>query len=259
MNAVPTLLEARGLLAGMADPIERIPGTVRVTDDGLVLENPEARGAITVHMMVELADAVLAWQEACPAVVVVRGSGPGVFCSGGHLGQVRASLLDPESGERMSRCMTAVLDGLACLPAVVVMWVDGPALGGGAEVLTAGDAVFVGPSARIGFVHARLGVVPGWGGATRLTRALGPRQALELLASAPVLGPEEAVRTGLARGDLDAGERFLAEVRSRPADAVRAAKRQVLAACPLVRDGQEATLFGEVWGSPTHRACLDRG
>ncbi|MCB9678390.1 MAG: enoyl-CoA hydratase/isomerase family protein [Alphaproteobacteria bacterium] len=256
MRAVPTVEEALAELRVLAQAVGAVPGAVRLDGDVLILDNPTAMGAVTVGMMAGLAEAVLELRAREGAVVEVRGSASGVFCSGGHLGQVRASLVEGGNGERMALCMTSVLDGLAGLPQVVVAMVDGPALGGGSELLTACDAVFVGDAARIGFVHTRLGVAPGWGGAARLVRAVGPRDALALLSSAAVQGPGEAVRTGLARGDLAAGEAYLARVRSAPAAAIRAVKRQVLAAAPLVRTGAEAALFAEVWGTPEHLARL---
>lgn len=260
------LAEARAALHGLAARVERRPGAVRLSLDGpvatLLLDNPGARNALTIGMMVDLADAVIQLAAWDGATVVLSGAG-GAFCAGGHLGDVRDALASPERGREMANAMTVVLDTLLDLPLVSVAAVDGAALGGGAELLTACDHRVASADARIGFVQARLGVACGWGGAARLVAHVGRRTALRALARAELWTAAEAEAVGLVDevvgGEaLSAALAWLSPVRDLPASAVRAAKAQVVAARPIRGGDAEAASFASVWGGPAHLAALAR-
>lgn len=253
------LAEARTALEELERSLPEVPGTISRSQDWILIDNPRARGALSVRMMRELAEVVLDLRDADALGTVVLTGTPGSFCSGGHLGQVRAGLGEPEAGRVMCAAMTAVLDGLATLPQLVVAAVDGPALGGGAELLTAVDQRVFAPDARVGFVHAKLGVTPGWGGTARLLRWVGSSRALRLLSSATLRPPEALGDFADAIGPLPATlDRFLEPVRSLDPAAVRAVKAAVLAERPLQRTGGEARVFAQVWGGALHRARLGR-
>lgn len=260
--------EARATLVELGRG-ERPAGAVRLrfeqVGEGQVarieLDHPEARSAMSLSMMVDLADAVLALREWEGGVVILGSTDPRAFCAGGHLGQVTRAVADPEGAERMCRAMTTVLDTLRDLPQISVSAVQGLAVGGGAELATATDFRVSGPEARIHFVHARLGIVPGWGGTARLVRIVGRRLALEILARARPLGPGEAARIGLVDHRCDGSaavgaERWLADTIAAPPEVVRALKAQVVSAVGEVpAPGAEA--FASVWGGPAHRRALE--
>ena len=52
--------------------------------------------------------------------------------------------------------------------------------------------------AEIQFVHKNMGLIPGWGGVTRLVQLLGRQKALTLLASAQKVESHKAEQIGLA-------------------------------------------------------------
>lgn len=223
----------------------------------LTIDNPDARNALTIGMMVELAEAVqrlAAWDG---AALIVQATGS-VFCAGGHLGDVHSRLLSEGAGLRMSRAMTTVLDALAALPAVSIAAVHGPALGGGAEIVTATDLRVVQPGAYAYFVHASLGVSPGWGGAQRLREIVGRPKAVHLLTTAARVDPEAGVAIGLfdqiADNAVAGAEAMLRPVLALPRDAVRAAKLQVAS----VDRHAESEVFARVWGGVAHREALSR-
>jgi len=81
--------------------------------------------------------------------------------------------------------------------------IEGQALGGGAEILTACDMRLMTKSAKIGFVNILMGVSTGWSGGTRLTHLLGYTNALDLLASGRVVSAEEALQLGLVNHVFD--------------------------------------------------------
>jgi cyclohexa-1,5-dienecarbonyl-CoA hydratase len=79
-------------------------------------------------------------------------------------------------------------------PAVAV--VDGPALGGGCELVAACDVVIASPAARFGQPEIKLGVFPPVA-AVLLPRVVGERRARELILTGDIFDAQEALRLGL--------------------------------------------------------------
>lgn len=228
----------------------------------LVLDNPGARNALSPGMMAALGAAATRLQaEPEGAVLLVRGAGERAFCAGGDLRSVRANLLVPGTAEGMQRWMSQALDTLAALPRVILASVEGAALGGGAELLTACDEVFASRLAKVGFVHVTLGVSPGWGGARRLVRRVGSRRALRLLLCGPEADVVQARELGLVDHLCEPGQ-ALAQARARarvlsalPPQAVRGAVRIARSeGDPAV----ERAVFASLWGAPDHQRALAR-
>jgi len=223
--------------------------------------NERSRNAMTPGMMDELTRAVDALEKFAGVGVLIRGEGGDAFCAGGDLNSVREHLLASNHAAGMQAHMTAVLDRLSHLPMMVVAAVEGAALGGGAELLTCCDRIIAGASARVGFVHAALGVSPGWGGGMRLVDRLGAKKALDLLVSARMLDGRKAVDFGWFDEVVDDGmavqraAAWLDDLARRPKDAVRGAVR-------LIRERTvqtEREIFLGLWGSEAHRHALQRG
>lgn len=236
--------------------VPKMPGSIQLDGDTIVIDNPGARGALTVQMMIQLAEIVGELSSTSLGVVVLRGT-EGSFCSGGHLGQVRAGLVASERGRQMCEAMTLVLDGLATLPCLVVAAVDGPARGGGAELLTAVDHRVFSPRGSVGFVQARLGITPGWGATARLIRLLGPTQALRWLSTGTVRTAEELGWFADARGLFpETLDRFLEPLQGLEVSALHAVKQAVLAESPVGRTGGEGRVFATRWGGRAHRDAL---
>ncbi|MCJ2562806.1 MAG: enoyl-CoA hydratase-related protein, partial [Candidatus Thermoplasmatota archaeon] len=78
---------------------------------------------------------------------------------------------------------------LASLPSITVAAINGAALGGGLELAIACDFRVAVKTARLGLPEVSLGLIPSWGGITRLTKLIGPSRAKKLyLSGAPVTG-----------------------------------------------------------------------
>lgn len=72
------------------------------------------------------------------------------------------------------------------------------ALGGGAELSVACDFRLVTETCQgIGFVHAKMGILPAWGGTNKLVEKVGYAKALDILCSARVMSPSECFKIGL--------------------------------------------------------------
>jgi len=255
----------------LAATLARREGAVRLSLGDviaeLIIDNPGARNAMTVHMMVDLEDAVSALESWSGAYVIVRGEGERAFCSGGHLKDVQEALLDPSAGERMSSFMHDVLGRFARLPVVSFAAVEGVALGGGAEFLTACDFVVASRTAKIGFVQAALGLSTGWGGATRLVQTIGSKRALDWLAFPTARSAELGLNDGWVdrlcepgmaltetRAWLDSG----VDVSSAAVRAMKANVRGAIEAPEPVALREERARFLSLWGGAAHKQALER-
>lgn len=134
---------------------------------------------------------------ATPGVKVVLVTGRGeAFIAGADL-EVVANTSTREDGIRLAEIMGDALRQLENLPVISIAVINGPARGGGSEVAAACDLRVMAQEADIAFVHAQLGLSPGWGGARRLLGLVGYSAAIELLVSARRISASEALRIGL--------------------------------------------------------------
>uniref|UniRef100_G3NRX6 Ethylmalonyl-CoA decarboxylase n=1 Tax=Gasterosteus aculeatus TaxID=69293 RepID=G3NRX6_GASAC len=238
----------------------------------LTINYPSRMNAFSGSMMVELEERVSqleSWTDG--KGVIVRGA-DGTFCSGSDLTAVRA-ISNPQDGMKMCMFMQNALTRLLRLPLISVALVEGRALGGGAELTTACDFRLMASGSVIQFVHKHMGLVPGWGGAARLTRIVGSRNALKLLGGALKVDPELGLQIGLADGVVEApqaaeggagvvlqqAENWLSHYAGGAAPVIRAVKKVVLSGGELPLSEAlrtEKDVFGTVWGGPANLQAL---
>jgi len=92
-----------------------------------------------------------------------------------------------------------VFNRLAALKIPTVAAIHGACAGGGYEVALACDhrVASDAPATRIGLPETTLGLVPAWGGATRLPRLIGPEKAAEVILKGKLYPAQEALKLGL--------------------------------------------------------------
>jgi enoyl-CoA hydratase/carnithine racemase len=248
--------------------LPRGPGTVHLdVEEGmatLIIDNPRRANAMSPGMMVDLVDCVARLEAAAVAVVLIHGSGARAFCAGGDLQSVHEHLIAPEGAAAMCAVMSDALNRLWRLPAVVVAAVEGAALGGGAEILSTADVVFAADTSLIGYVHASLGVSPGWGGGRRLVHRVGAAKALQVLATGGRWSADEARAFGLVdhivpNGTVIAAARHWCEqLCAQPGDSVQGAATLVKTWRDRPESGAktEADVFKKLWGEPAHLSAL---
>src|SRR5437879_6684185 len=95
-----------------------------------------------------------------------------------------------------------VLNRLAELKIPTVAAIHGASAGGGYEVTLACDYRMASddPATRIGLPETTLGLIPAWGGCTRLPRLIGVEKAAEVIASGKLYSAQEARKLGLLDG-----------------------------------------------------------
>jgi 3-hydroxyacyl-CoA dehydrogenase/enoyl-CoA hydratase/3-hydroxybutyryl-CoA epimerase len=132
---------------------------------------------------------------------VVVTSGKTTFFAGGNLRMlVQAGPGDAPQIFAEAEHIKADLRRLEKLPKPVVAAINGAALGGGFEITLACQRRFLvdDPKAEVGLPEASLGLLPGCGGVTRVTRMLGLQSALmDVLLQGTRFKPADALRKGL--------------------------------------------------------------
>ncbi len=88
-------------------------------------------------------------------------------------------------------------------PKPVIVGLQGPALGGGAEIALAAHYRLALPQAALGLPEVTLGLIPGAGGTQRLPRIVGPAVALSMMIDGRPVPAKAAEATGLIDGIVD--------------------------------------------------------
>lgn len=232
----------------------------------LRVNRPQARNALNWEAQEAFAAAVAAAART-PTLraLIVTGTGTQAFVSGGDLKEL-SQHPEPEAGQRLNRTMSVALAQMAALPVPVIAAVNGDAIGGGCEILTACDLRLAAAHARFSFAQVRNGLTSGWGGTSRLVALLGESRAMELLLTTRLFDAAEAQRLGLVHRLTADGVDVLAEalawaeeLKALPGDALAATKALVKAAARLAPadvDQLETELFVTLWPSPNHLEAL---
>ncbi|XP_025925964.1 ethylmalonyl-CoA decarboxylase isoform X3 [Apteryx rowi] len=206
----------------------------------LTLNNPKLMNAFTGTMMLELQERVTeleSWKDGKGLIVCGAGN---TFCSGSDLNAVKA-MSNSEDGMNICMFMQNTLTRLM-------------------RLMT--------PGSEIRFIHKQMGLVPGWGGATRLVQIVGSGAALQLLSGAVKVDPERALHLGLSEktlvssdetGSLEEARAWLSLCTEGPASVIQAVKKVVTAGKELPLEAAlrtEKDVFGTVWGGPANLQAL---
>ena len=183
-----------------------------------------------------VAQAGAAARDGTLRALMVKSGKPGSFIAGADVNAIAAvaNAGDRQAGAEASRRGQALFGRIAALPVPTVAAIQGLCLGGGTEVALACDYRVCDDDdrTRIGLPEVQLGILPAWGGTTRLPRLVGLRAALGLMLTGKAARASKARRIGLVdqvfpRRQFE--ERSHGFVRGLAAGATRARKRRGVA------------------------------
>ncbi len=191
---VPRSIAQRRLIRFARDVKVERRGEVAV----VMIRRPEVRNALSARTLREL-DQTVAALGADPEVRgLVLTSFDGAL-AGADIGEL-AALPDPAACEAVCAVGHAIAGRLSASRKPLVAALDGPVLGGGAELAMACHARVVGRGLQLGQPEVNLGIIPGYGGTQRLPRLIGFERAADLLRTGRTIGAEEACAWGWATG-----------------------------------------------------------
>ncbi|SFC59903.1 Enoyl-CoA hydratase/carnithine racemase [Polaromonas sp. OV174] len=209
---------------------ERAGGVVWIT-----IDRPQKHNALARGVLRDLGQAVAAAGTKPDArFIVLTGAGDRFFAAGGDLVEL-SSVRDEPATIGMAEQSRAALDAVRSCPVPVLAYLNGDAIGGGAELALACDMRMQAKHARIGFIQARLAISSAWGGGPDLCQLVGGARAMRMMGRGELIDAAQALQWGLADvavSDGPAGEdvqAFLEPLRACAPQVLRGIKAQTTA------------------------------
>jgi 3-hydroxyacyl-CoA dehydrogenase/enoyl-CoA hydratase/3-hydroxybutyryl-CoA epimerase len=130
--------------------------------------------------------------------LIIRSAKPKIFIAGADLHGFTKEP-DEEKFSFLVEQGQKTFDRIAALPFPTVAAIHGVALGGGFEVALACDyrIASLDSATKLGLPETMLGILPAWGGSTRLPRLIGLPAALEAILSGKQYSAKEARKLGM--------------------------------------------------------------
>ncbi len=158
------------------------------------LDRPEAMNALNLELLRELGAALGEAQKNDKVRAIVVTGSEKAFAAGADIkemsekGFIEVFTTDLFAAEE--RAITGIRKP-------IIAAVAGYALGGGCELAMMCDYIIAADSAKFGLPETNLGVIPGMGGAARLTRLVGRAKAMDMVLTGRFMEADEAERSGL--------------------------------------------------------------
>ncbi|MEY2577867.1 MAG: 3-hydroxyacyl-CoA dehydrogenase / enoyl-CoA hydratase / 3-hydroxybutyryl-CoA epimerase / enoyl-CoA [Verrucomicrobiota bacterium] len=213
-----------------------------IGEDGiciLTFDRPESGAnifdAATMQSLREQVDAIE--KDASIKGVIVTSAKKSIFIAGADL---KTLLKQAQSGTMRGFISEGqnVFNRLVALKVPTIAAIHGACAGGGYEITLACDYRVASddPATKIGLPETTLGLVPAWGGATRLPRLIGANAAAEVILKGKLYGAADALKLGLV-DEVVSKEQILEAARKKLA----AGKRKLGGGAPATPGSQELT------------------
>lgn len=191
----------------------------------IVLDNPAKLNAFTPGMLAQLEQHCATLERMTEVrAVVLSSEGDRAFCAGADI--VGWGALSPTDFARAwVREGHRVFDRFARLSKPTIAVLQGHAFGGGLELAACADIRVMAPRATLGLPEAQVGIVPGWGGNTRLLRLVSEAVVKEMALFGRRLSADRAMALG-----------FVAEVTDDPLTAAMTIAAAAVTASPRAQE-----------------------
>jgi len=192
------VMEATNMIHDMPELIRR-----HVTDDQvcvLTFDRPDSAANIfDKAALMELSDHInYVMCNSDLKGVVLTSAKKSIFIAGADLTQL-SKARTPEELRDMIELGQVVFNRLSTIGIPTVAAIHGACVGGGYEVCLACDYRLASPdkATKIGLPETQLGIVPAWGGSTRLPRLIGLSKALDIILGGKTLAAKPALKCGM--------------------------------------------------------------
>ena len=174
-----------------------------VRDDGicvLTFDRPGSSANIfDQRTLIELGEE-LDFVAASPQLkgLIITSAKRSIFIAGLDLTMVNQDA-SPDDVRKLIELGQTVMNRLAALPIPTVAAVHGAAVGGGYELCLACDyrVASTDRATKLGLPETQLGLIPAWGGSTRLPRLVGLPKALGVILAGKTLAAKPALKCGM--------------------------------------------------------------
>lgn len=142
--------------------------------------------------------------------VVLTGAGNHAFCAGADVKELAGA--SPDQAQEIVKLGHDTFNAVEDCPQPVIAAVNNLALGGGCELAMSADIRISSDRARYGQPEVWIGLLPAWGGSTRLPQIVGAAKAKELIFTGQMINAQEAQRIGLVNKIVPDGEEVRAAI-----------------------------------------------
>src|SRR6266481_3329870 len=167
--------------------------------------------------------------------LIITSAKKSIFIAGADL---KTLLQQAQSGDMRAFIAKGqrIFNRLAALKIPTIAAIHGACAGGGYEVTLACDYRIASddPPTRIGLPETTLGLIPAWGGCTRLPRLIGAEKAAEVILKGKLYSAQEALELGLV-DEVASHDHLLDRAREK----LRASKRKLEGGAPASPVSQE--------------------
>src|SRR5438445_11770242 len=208
----------------------------------MTLSRPE-HNLLNEAMLREIAGGITLAGERNDVKLIVLDSACKVFCGGIDVGEYTSQRVF-----QMLDAFHAAFAGMLEVGKPVVCVVNGPAIGGGAELAAFGDLVIATPKARFAQPEITIGVFPPLA-STILPFLVGPKRALEIILTGEAITAERALELGLVtrlvpEAKLEAAvDELVTRITAQSGPVLAMAKKAILGGMGLsLRDGLKKSM-----------------
>ncbi len=162
----------------------------------IVLNRPDALNALNLDMLEGIDKALdVAEQDKEVRAVIITADGQKAFSVGADLKFVNTA--DPETVQKFLKRGQELFRRVENFPKPIIAAINGLCLGGGLELSLACDIRIAQEEAKLGAPEVAIGLIPAWGGTTRLPRIIGLGRAKELILTGAHIPAKDAEKIGL--------------------------------------------------------------
>jgi methylglutaconyl-CoA hydratase len=165
----------------------------------ITLNRADKRNALSRGLIAAMTEAFQRAQSDSAARSVIVTAAGSVFCAGMDLAELAESLDKPKEESPVwddALRLAKLYDLIYTLPKPTIAAINGPAVAGGAGLVTVCDLALTVPEAKFGYSEVRRGLVAAMV-MPHLLRHVGERTARHLLLTGEMIDAAEALRTGL--------------------------------------------------------------
>jgi len=213
--------------------------------------------ALNSALIEQLNTALNAIEENEEVSVVIIRSSVKAFCAGADLSEVGSFLPSSSPSQAMTDYANSVqflFQRIEQMSAITICDIQGSVMGGGLELTLATDFRLASSRAKFSLPEVALGLIPAAGATQRLVRLCGVESAREMIFTGQILNADQALENGLVTEVYPESEHathvdaFINVLSKQPIAALRAAKRCIAQAIPLVQSGfdSEVQEIGEL-------------
>ena len=142
--------------------------------------------------------------------VVITGAGNHAFCAGADVKELAGA--SPDDAKEIVKLGQDTFATIEDCSKPVIAAINNLALGGGCELAMSCDIRISSDRARFGQPEVWLGLLPAWGGSTRLPQLVGPGKAKEMIFTGQMINAQQAQRDGLVDKIVPDGEEVRAAI-----------------------------------------------